>query len=79
MHKKDNTKPPQPMGSTQNNRLTTMKPPLSSSLSHPGLKCIFSHRGRGEGGLNVFYLYQLFALDSVVVKTQTCLARMEAS
>ena len=33
-----------------------------------------SHRG---GGLNVFYWYQIFALDSVGVKTQNCLARME--
>ena len=37
-----------------------------------------SHRG-GGGGLNAFYWNQIFALDSVVVKTQKCLARMEAS
>ena len=28
---------------------------------------------------NAFYWYQIFALDSVAVKTQNCLARMEAS
>ena len=28
--------------------------------------------------LHVFYWRQIFALDSAVVKTQTCLARMEA-
>ena len=33
----------------------------------------------GGGGLNAFYLRQIFALNSVVVKTQNCLARMEAS
>ena len=27
-----------------------------------------SHWGRGGGGLNAFYWYQIFALDSVVVK-----------
>ena len=30
-------------------------------------------------GLNVFYWYQIFALDSVVVKPQKCLGRVEAS
>ena len=29
--------------------------------------------------LNAFYWYQLFALDSVVVKAQNCLARKKAS
>ena len=33
----------------------------------------------GGGGLNVFYWYQIFTLDLVVVKTQNCLAPMEAS
>ena len=46
----------------QNHRLRT-----ESSLSHQGL---------GWGGLNAFYWYQSFALDSVDVKTQNCLARM---
>ena len=36
-----------------------------------------SHRGRG-GGLNAFYREQIVALDSVVVKTQNCIARIEA-
>ena len=31
------------------------------------------------GGLNAFYWRQIFALDSVVVKTQNGLACMEAS
>ena len=31
------------------------------------------------GVWNAFYWYQIFALDSVVVKTQNWLARMEAS
>ena len=35
--------------------------------------------GGGGGGLKVYYWRQIFALDSVVVKTQTCLARLEAS
>ena len=30
------------------------------------------------GGLNAFYWYQVFALDSVVVEVQKCSARMEA-
>ena len=29
-----------------------------------------SHRGRGGGGLNAFYWYQIFALDSAVVEVQ---------
>ena len=69
---KTNTKPPQKMGSTLtiyqqqvNHRLRT-----DNSLSYPG---------GGGGGLNAFYWRQIFALDSVVVKTQNCLARMEAS
>ena len=33
----------------------------------------------GGGGLNAFYWRQIFALDSVVVKSQRCLAHMEAS
>ena len=36
---------------------------MDSGLSHWGLKC--------------FYWYQIVALDSVVIKTQNCLARME--
>ena len=35
--------------------------------------------GGGGGGLNAFYCRQIFALDSVVVKAQTCLARSETS
>ena len=35
--------------------------------------------GGGGGGLNAFYLRLVFSLDYVVVKTQPCLARMEAS
>ena len=35
--------------------------------------------GGGGGGLNAFYWRQIFALDSVVVNTKKCLARMEAS
>ena len=34
---------------------------------------------KATGCLNAFYWYQIFALDSVVIKTQKCLARMEAS
>ena len=29
----------------------------------------------GRGDLNVFYWYQIFVLDSILVKTQKCLAR----
>ena len=32
----------------------------------------------GGGGLNAFYWYQIFALDSVAVQTKNCLACMEA-
>ena len=46
------------MGTTsQNHRLRT-----DSSLSHRG--------GGGGGGLNAFYWYQIFALDSAVVEVQ---------
>ena len=31
------------------------------------------------GGLNDIYWYQIFALDYIAVKTQNCLARIEAS
>ena len=48
----------------QNHRLRT-----DSSLSRWG----------GGGGLNAFYWFQTFALDSVVSKAQNCFARMEAS
>ena len=36
------------------------------------------HWGGDGGGLNAFYWYKIFTLNSVV-KTQKCLARMEAS
>ena len=35
--------------------------------------------GGGGGGLNAFYWYQIFAQDSVVVKAQNCLVRIEVS
>ena len=35
---------------------------MDSSLSHRG--------GGGEGGLNAFYWYQIFALDSAAVEVQ---------
>ena len=34
---------------------------------------------RGGGGFKAFYWRQIFVLDPVVVKTQNCLDRMEAS
>ena len=34
-------------------------------------------KATGGGGLNAFYWYQIVALDSVVVETQKCLARIE--
>ena len=48
------------MGVTINNESTTTElPPKDSSLSH-----------EGGGGLNAFYWYQIFALDSAVVEVQ---------
>ena len=66
---KTNTEPPQPIGSTPNNRSTTTKPaPQNVQQPKPS--------GGGGGGLNAFYWYQILALDSVVVKAQNCLTRM---
>ena len=67
---KTNTEPDQTMGSTPNNRSTTTEPsPKNGQQPKPP----------GGGGLIAFYWYQSFALYSVVVKTQNCLARMEVS
>ena len=65
---KTNTEPPQPIGSTPNNRSTTTEPPPwnDSSLSH-----------REGEGLNASYWYQIFALDYIVVKAQNCRARIQ--
>ena len=66
---KTNTEPPQPMGRTpkqriNNNRTTTLEWTAAQVIP----------------GLNAFYWYQIFALDSVVVViTQNCSACMEAS
>ena len=46
----------------QNHRLST-----DSSLSHRGL----------GGGLNAFYWYQIFALDSTVVEVQDMIYKVE--
>ena len=54
------------MGATINNESTTTEPlrlRTDSSLRH---------RGGGGGGLNAFYWYQIFALDSAVVEAQKC-------
>ena len=55
--------------STLNYRSTTIEPPpLKGEQPKP------------PRGLNAFYWYQIFALDSVVVvKTQNCLARREVA
>ena len=71
MHNKTkaNVEPQQTMGSKLNNISPTTEPLLrgNSSLSYRrGLKCILLRR-------------QIFALDSVVVETQNCLAHMYAS
>ena len=53
------------MGVTINKKSTTTEPPrirTDSSLSPRG--------GVGGGGLNAFYWYQIFALDSAVVEVQ---------
>ena len=58
-----NTEPPQPMGSLPNNGSTTTEPqPQNGQQPKP------------VEDLNAFYWYQIFALASIVVKTQTCLA-----
>ena len=54
---------------TLNNRSTTTEPPPENGQQPKP----------PEGGLNAFYRRQIFALGSVVVKTQNCLARIEAS
>ena len=49
------------MGVTRNKKSTTTKPPPSSRQQPKPL---------GVGGLNAFYWYQIFALDSAVVEVQ---------
>ena len=56
---KTNTEPPQPMGSTPNNGSTTTEPPPGNG-----------QQPKPPEAFNAFYWYQIFALDSVVVKTQ---------
>ena len=60
------------MGSSLNIISTTEPPFLERTAALATL-------GGGGGGLNVFYWCQIFTLDLVVVKTQNCLAPMEAS
>ena len=70
MHNKSktNTELSQTMGSMLNNRSTTTEPlPQNGQQPMP------------LGGLNAFILALIFALDSVVVKTQFFIARMEVS
>ena len=55
------------MGVTINRKSTTTEPPHKNG-QHP----------KPPGGLNAFYWYQIFALDSAVVEVQKCSARMEA-
>ena len=64
------------MGATISSESTAPEPRLKtdSGLSYWGV-CVWG----GGGGIYVFYWYQIFALDSAVVKTQNCLARMETS
>ena len=69
---KTNTELTQKMGSKLDNDQQQQNHHLRTDSS-------LSHRGRGGGGLKVLYWHQIVALDSVVAKTQTCLARMEAS
>ena len=58
---KKNTEPPQPIGSTPNNGSTTTEPPPPERPA-----------AQATGGPNAPYWHQIFALDSVVVKTQNC-------
>ena len=53
--------PPEKMGVTISNKSATTESPPSSATGGGG----------GGGGLYAFYWYQIFALDYVVVKTQT--------
>ena len=55
------------MGVTINKKSTTTEPPSKNRQQPKPLK-----------GLNAFYWYQIFALDSAVVEVQEMLARMEA-
>ena len=57
---------------TLNNRSTT-------TVLITRLRTVSSLSYRGGGGLNAFKWRKIFTLESVVVKTQNCLARMVAS
>ena len=67
---KTNTELPETMGSSLN---------IISTTEPPFLERAAALATWGGGGLNVFYWCQIFTLDLVVVKTQNCLAPMEAS
>ena len=66
MHTKTKTKHRTTINKTMNQQQQSPCLRMDSSLSH-----------WGGGGLNAFY-YQIFAVDSVVVKVQKILAGMEA-
>ena len=58
------------MGSAINNKSATIEPPPENGQEP---------KPPGGGGLKCIYWRQIFALDYVFVKAQTCLARMEVS
>ena len=59
----------------------TQKPKIRAIMNNEstGPPASIGQQPNLQGDLNAFYLYQILALDSVVVKTQNFYARMEAS
>ena len=66
--KGSNTEPPHTLGATMNQQQQHHRLRTDSSLSH-----------WGGGGLSAFYWYQIFAIDSVRVRTQKLFSSHGAS
>ena len=71
---KDKIEPPQPMDPTE-----TPQPPHQTTNLQQQNHRIRTDNSLSQRGLKCILLVQNFTLDSLVVKTQNCLARMEAS
>ena len=66
MHRKTKT-----MSSTINQKINNNR---NTALERTATYATGWEGGGGGGALNAFYWRQIFALDSVVIKTQNCLA-----